>query len=286
MARLAGKLLSDTAGGMMLRVGLVLVLLLLSPLVWASERVVSLGGSVTEIIFALGEGERLVATDASSLYPEAATRLPQVGYYRNLSLEGILSQRPDLLIVSENAGPPETLSRISDMGVPTVAVSDDPGIDSLYERVSQIATALGVPEAGRQLQAEIQTSMAALSGVAPTGRRALVVLHRGGPLMSAGAGTSADALLRLSGLENVAAGTRGYRPLTEEALPALAPDLIITTTTSADSAGGMDAFGERPGVAATPAGKAGRVVAIDDLLLLGMGPRVAEAVRQLRAAAD
>lgn len=285
MARLTGKLLSDTAGGMMLRVGLVLCLLLLSPLVWAGERVVSLGGSVTEIIFALGEGDRLVATDASSLYPEAAARLPQVGYYRNLSLEGILSQRPDLLIASENAGPPEIISRIRDMGVATVAVSDDPGIGSLYERVNQIATALGVPEAGQQLQNEIQTSMAALSGVAPTGRRALVVLHRGGPLMSAGAGTSADALLRLSGLENVAAGTRGYRPLSEEALPALGPDLIITTTTSADSAGGMDAFEERHGVAATPAGKAGRVVAINDLLLLGMGPRVAEAVRQLRAAA-
>lgn len=284
MARLAGKLLSDTTGGMMLRVAVILAALLLSPLAVAGERVITLGGTVTEIVYALGEGHRLVADDASSIYPEEATRLPRVGYYRALSLEGILSQQPDLLIASENAGPPEVLERLQAMGVATVVVSDEPGIDSLFQRVREVADALGVSANGEALQARIRASLDAVNVNQPEHRRAVVVLHRGGPLMSAGADTSADALLRLSGMENIADDTRGYKPLSAEALAALAPDLIFTTTASAESVGGLEAFAARPGVAATPAAKAGRVVAVDDLLLLGMGPRVAEAVALLRGA--
>lgn len=286
MARLAGKLLSDSTGGMMLRVAVLLAVLLLSPLAVAAERVVSLGGTVTEIVYALGEGDRLVADDASSLYPEEATRLPRVGYYRSLSLEGILSQRPDLLIASENAGPPEVLERLRAMGVATVAVSDKPGIESLFERVRDVAQALGVPAEGEALQGRIRASLNALAGVEPEHRRAMVVLHRGGPLLLAGAGTSADALLKLSGMDNVADDTSGYKPLSAEALAGMAPEVIFTTTMSAESAGGLAAFASHPGVAATPAAKAGRVVAIDDLLLLGMGPRVADAVALLRGASD
>lgn len=284
MARLAGKLLSDSTGGMMLRVLVVLLVVLASPLAAAAQRVVSLGGSVTEIVYALGEGDRIVADDASSLYPPQATRVPRVGYYRNLSLEGILSRQPDLLIASENAGPPAVLQRLQAMGVPLVAVPDRPGIDSLFERVREIAAALGVPAEGDALAARIRASLQDVAAVPAQPRRALIVLHRGGPLMSAGAGTSAHALLELSGLQNVAADSRGYKPLSAEAMVALAPDMIITTTTSADSAGGLVAFTTQAGVASTPAAKAGRVVEIDDLLLLGMGPRVAEAVRLLRAA--
>lgn len=282
MARFTRKLLSDSTGGMMFRVSVVLAILLLSPLAVAGERVVSLGGSVTEIIYALGEGERLVADDASSLYPKEATELPSVGYYRNLSLEGILSQQPDLLIASENAGPPEVLERLQAMGVKTVTVPDQPGIESLFKRVQAVAEALGVQAEGESLQTRIRASLDAVAGVEPEYRRAMVILHRGGPLLSAGADTSADALLQLAGLQNVADAMKGYKPLSSEALAALAPDVIFTTEASAESAGGLAEFSAHPGIAATPAAKAGRIVAIDDLLLLGMGPRVAEAVALLR----
>lgn len=286
MARFIGKLLSDSTGGMMLRVLLVVLMLLFSPLASAQSRVVTLGGSVTEIVYALDQEQRLVANDASSLYPEDATRLPRVGYYRNLSLEGILSQQPDLLLASENAGPPEVMERLRSMGVRIVTVSDRPGIESLYERIAGVAKALGVSSAGDTLRSRIADSLNQADAIPSRPRRTLVVLHRGGPLMSAGDGTSADALLHLSGLANAAAGVKGYRPLSDEAMVSLAPDMIITTTLSAESAGGLQAFAARAGVAATPAAQEGRVIAVDDLLLLGMGPRVAEAVRLLREASN
>ena len=286
MASLAGKLLSDSTGGMILRVGVVLATLLVSTLAIAGGRVVSVGGSVTEIVYALGGGDRLVAADASSLYPPEAKRLPQVGYYRSLSVEGILSVQPELLIASENSGPPAVLERLQDMGVRTVSVPDSPGVESLMARVESVAQALGVPDAGAALQARIRASLDEAASVPTHPRRALVVLHRGGPLMSAGSDTSVHALLELAGLENAAAGVQGYRSLSPESIVALAPDMVITTTLSAESAGGLAAFAAKPGVDATPAAHAGRVVAIDDLLLLGMGPRVAEALRLLRTASN
>jgi len=285
MARVTGKLLPNSTGGMMLRVALLLAVLLASPLAWGSQRVVSVGGTVTEIVYALGEGHRLVADDASSVYPPEATQLPRVGYYRDLSLEGILSKQPDLLLASENAGPPEVIERLRAMGVNAVSVSDRPGVDSLYERVDDVAAALGAAQAGEDLKRRIRASLEAVGPFAAPGSTALVVVHRGGPLQAAGAGTSADALLKLAGYTNAAAASNGYKPVSEEALAALAPDVIVTTTTSVESSGGLAAFRERPGVAMTPAGQAGQVVAIDDLLLLGMGPRVAQAVTLLREAA-
>lgn len=285
MARIAGKLLSNTTGGMMLRVAVLLTALLATSLAVAADRVVSLGGSVTEIVYALGAGDRLVADDASSMYPEAATRLPRVGYYRNVSLEGILSQEPDLVLASDSAGPPHVLERVRSMGVPMVMVPDEPGVDSLYARVRTIADALGVSQAGAALQEHIRKSLETAQSGETTSKRALVVVHRGGPLMAAGSGTSVDALLQLAGLRNVMSSTSGYKPLSEEALLALEPDIIFTTTASVESAGGIEVFRNRPGVAATPAAKQGRVRAVDDLLLLGMGPRVGEAVVQLREAA-
>lgn len=287
MARIIGKLLSDTTGGMMLRVVVILSILLLSPMAVAADRVISLGGTVTEIIFALEQEDRLVANDASSIYPEEAKELPRVGYYRDLSLEGILALQPDLIIASENAGPPEVLERIRSMGVETVTVSDEPGVDSLYKRLEQVAAALNVEHAGAKLGEQIRASLDALSTGAPSTRSALVILHRGGPLLAAGSGTSADALLKLSGLDNVTDDTmQGYKPMSSEALAALAPEIIFTSTASAEAAGGLAAFAAHPGIATTPAAQSNRVFAIDDLLLLGMGPRVAEAVALLRKAAN
>src|SRR5690606_30267932 len=89
-----------------------------------AQRVVTLGGTVTEIVYALDQGDRLVGDDQSSLYPEAATKLPRVGYYRAVPVEGVLALRPDLVLASEQAGPPEALARLKEVGIPVEIISD------------------------------------------------------------------------------------------------------------------------------------------------------------------
>lgn len=251
------------------------------------QRLVTLGGSVTEIVYALGMGHHVIADDASSVYPEAARQLPKVGYYRTVPLEGVLSVEPDLVLASEHAGPPAVFDRLQSLNVRIARVSDQPSLDSLYQRIRQIADLLGVPDRGEALVASIKASLAtSYSTSRNPPLSAVVLVSRTGGYQAAGSSTAANAVLQLAGLHNVMAAQSGYKPLSVEALASLAPDMIILTSASADALGGIDVFQQQPAVQLTPAGQHGRVVVLDDLLILGLGPRVSQAVHLLRQRAD
>lgn len=245
-------------------------------------RVVTLGGTVTEIVYQLGQGDKLVGDDLSSLYPEAATKLPRVGYYRSVPVEGVLSLKPDLVLASEQAGPPDALKRLADVGVRVVTVSDAPSVDSLKSRIRGIADALGVAPAGERMVEDVTRELARAEAVPATRARALLLINRTGSPQGAGRDTAANEVMHLAGLVNVLQDQHGYKPLSAEAMGALAPDLIIVTQASLDAGGGMDALLRMPGIASTQAAAKRRVVVMDDLLILGMGPRLPLALTQLK----
>ncbi|WP_459616573.1 heme/hemin ABC transporter substrate-binding protein [Bordetella sp. 2513F-2] len=251
----------------------------------AQSRVVTLGGSVTEIVYALDEGSRLVGDDLSSLYPEAATRLPRVGYYRAVPVEGVLALRPDLVLASEQAGPPETLRKLGKAGVRVETVSDQPSVQSLQTRIAQVARALGAEAAGRALSDTVMRDLDAARALPASNARAMLLMNRTGTLQGAGAGTAAGLVLELAGLRNVLDGQQGYKPVSAEALAGLAPEVIVITRTSLEASGGMDALRAMPGLAATPAGAHDCIVVMDDLLALGTGPRLPQAIRTLKETA-
>jgi len=246
------------------------------------SRVVTLGGSVTEIVYGLGQGDRLVGDDQSSLYPEAATKLPRVGYYRAVPVEGVLSLKPDLVLASEQAGPPEALKRLAGVGVRVVTVSDAPSVDSLKSRIRAIADALGVAAAGERMVDDVTQELARAEAIPATRARALLLINRTGAPQGAGRDTAANEVMHLAGLDNVLHDQQGYKPLSAEALGALAPDLIVVTQASLDAGGGMEKFLSLPGIASTQAAAKRRVVVMDDLLILGMGPRLPLALTQLK----
>lgn len=248
----------------------------------AAARVVSLGGVLTEIVFALDAADRLVGVDDSSTYPTAAAQLPRVGYYRSFSLEGIASLRPDLVLASDQAGPPHAIERLRSLGLRVVVLPSAPTLQALEERIAGVAAALGRDAQGRQLVGRIRAQIAqAAEGAAQ--KRVLLVSSHAGRLQGAGRETAADAVIGLAGAKNVLADERGYQALSPESAVALRPDFIVTTTMSVRATGGLDAFLALPGIAVTPAARAKRVVVMDDLLLLGFGPRLPEALRQLQA---
>lgn len=255
----------------------------------APQRVVSLGGSVTEIIYALGMGHVLVGDDLSSVYPRAATQLPRVGYYRALSLEGLISLQPDLILASENAGPPAVLERVRSVGVPVIQVSDGPDMESLYRRIQQISRTLNVSDRGNQMVQQLRNDIQAVQNMMAHSRApdstpgAVVLMKRSNQFQVAGGNTTAAAVLELSGLSNMVSHQTGYRSLSTEGLLALNPDIIVVTAASVQAAGGLDAFRNSPGVAPTRAAQSNHIVVMDDLLILGMGPRTPQAVRKLYA---
>ncbi|WP_027468739.1 heme/hemin ABC transporter substrate-binding protein [Deefgea rivuli] len=246
----------------------------------AEMRVVSLGGPLTEIVYALNAGDRLVAVDQSSVYPAAANQLPKVGYYRQFSVEGVLSAKPDLILASDQAGPPEALEQLRRMGRRVIVLPSAPTVAALEQRIHGVAAALGLRDDGRKMVASVQQQVAALTQK-PNQTRALMLMSRTGEAEGGGKNTSADAMMSLAGMSNVLAKQQGYKPLSQESLAALRPDVIITTTRSLESMGGMDKLLASPGLSQSPAAKQKRVLVMDDLLLLGFGPRLPEAMKQL-----
>lgn len=249
------------------------------------QRVVAVGGAVTEIVYALGAEHLLVGTDTTGYWPPPAARLPKVGYQRTLSAEGILSLRPDLLIVTEQAGPPAVLQQVEAANVALLALADGRSLKDVEETVRVLAAALERREAGAQLRQNLAQQRAELArrvARQPEAVRVLFLMnHGGGPPLVAGRDTAADSIIALSGGENVVQAWRGYKPLTPEAAVALAPEILLTTDQSLKQSGGEQALLRLPGLGLTPAARAGRVIAMDALLLLGFGPRTAQAAMEL-----
>ena len=254
---------------------------------WAAERVLSIGGSITEIVFALGEEDRLIGRDTTSQFPPEVEDLPDVGYMRALSPEGVLSVAPDLVIAEEGAGPPETIEVLEAANIKFVTIPDGYDPAAVQEKIRAVAAALGVREKGAALERDVTLELAAaLDGLSDVGeRRVLFVLSmQGGRILASGTNTAADGIIALAGGENAIEAFEGYKPLTDEAVIAARPDVILMMDRDGDHAADNADLFDHPGLATTPAAANDAVVRIDGLLLLGFGPRTPEAVRRLGAA--
>ncbi len=249
-----------------------------------ASRIVVANGDLAEVVFALGLGDLVVATDVSATYPPEAAARPKIGYQRTLSAEGILSQQPTLVLADTNAGPPEVLAQVHDAGVPVVVTEVDTSMDGPAAKIRAVAAALGVPQRGEALATEVEAQIAAAraTGAAVTDRPRTIMLYlRGaGTQIIMGQGTGFDSLVQAAGAVDAAGDVRGTAPITPEALVAANPDVIVVTTTGLESVGGIDGLLQIPGIAQTPAGAARRILDYDDQLLLGFGPRTGEMLTQ------
>lgn len=262
----------------------------------APARVVGLGGSVTEIAFAIGAGGMLIGRDSSSTYPADALALPDVGYMRQLSPEGVLAAAPDLILAEEGAGPPQAVDVLKSAKVRYVELADPHDAAGITARITAAGKALGheadaagVARATEADLAAVASAVAAAPGPAP---RVLFVLSaQGGRIMAGGTGTSADTMIRLAGGENAAAGLTGWKAMTDEAILTAAPDVVVMIQRgdpAADAAAGVASVAAaraevlgHPAIAATPAGRNGAFVMMDGLYLIGLGPRAGKAAMEL-----
>lgn len=251
----------------------------------ATPRVVSIGGAVTEIVYRIGGERYLIATDTTSTYPAAALTLPKVGYQRALAAEGILALNPTMMLAAPEAGPPPALAQLETAGVKIVRATGDFTFDSLVNNVGVVAKALGLAPAGRalddKLRAEWKATRAAIRTTGTPPRVLFVFSHAANNVQVSGEGTAAAAMIALAGGVNAMTGFKGYRPLSAEGVIAAAPDVILCTREGIEALGGVDTLLSRPGIALTPAGKAKKVLYPDALYLLGFGPRLPQAVRDL-----
>ena len=246
------------------------------------ERLISLSGSLTEIVYLLNAQDQLVASDTTSLFPEAATRTPKVGYMRQLSAEGVLSLKPDVVIGTQEAGPAVVLDQIRQAGVRVALSPVQHDWSEVQTKVQLVGRETGLEADAKALMDRLNVEWASVQAtVAQTKRkpRALFILSHGGSPQVAGRGTGADALIRYAGGINAVSEFQGYRALTAEAMASAAPDVIINTTQGIEALGGEAAFWKRPELALTPAFARKALVSIEANFLLGFGPRFPSAVK-------
>ncbi|MCP4817555.1 MAG: ABC transporter substrate-binding protein [Shimia sp.] len=249
----------------------------------APSRIVSVGGELTEVVFALGEEHRLVARDTTSNFPASALELPDVGYVRRLSAEGVLSVNPDLILAVEGAGPPETMDLLKEAAIDVIEIENGFTRASVNEKIRAVAAVLGVPEKGDVLAARVDAEIAtALASVDPANLpRVLFVLSAaGGRVTVGGRETSVDAIISMAGGQN-AAGFDGWKQITEEAIITSGADVILMMDRSGDHALSNADVLAHPALGQTPAGQNGAVVRLDGMLLTGFSVRTGEAIAAL-----
>ncbi|WP_145534360.1 heme/hemin ABC transporter substrate-binding protein [Yersinia thracica] len=249
---------------------------------FAAERIVTIGGDVTEIAYALGAGGEIVARDSTSLQPQAVQKLPDVGYMRMLNAEGILAMKPTMLLVSELAQPSLALKQVAESGVNVVTIPGQITPESVAAKISAVATALHQPEQGQKLIKDYQQRLAAVNNTPLPVKVLFVMSHGGLTPMAAGQNTAADAMIRAAGGNNAMQGFSRYRPLSQEGVIASAPDLLLVTSDGVRALGGNENIWKLPGIALTPAGKNKRLLVVDDMALLGFGLETPQVLAKLR----
>ena len=251
--------------------------------VYDTSRIVTLGGPLTEITYALGMGESVVGTDRSSLYPEDVNTLPRLDVYRQTSPEGVLSLTPTLVVALEGTGPAGVVEQIRSAGVPVVTFPEATSLDEAVERIERLGEIYGAELAADSVVAQLRTEVAAAEPLQPAeAPTALFIYARGAAVvLVSGTGNDIDAALRLAGAENAVTAFEGFRPLTAEAVAGAAPDVIVLPERGLQSLGGIDGLLNQPGLRQTPAGENRRVIGVDDGLLLGFGPRVGQGIQDL-----
>lgn len=253
------------------------------------QRWVSAGGALTEWVSALGGESKLVGVDTTSQHPESLKALPSIGYQRQLSAEGILSLRPQILVGTEEMGPPPVLSQIRTAGVQVELFSAQPDLPALQTNLEHLGKLLGAEDQASQAwqvyqqqldQQTVRISETQLKQKAPG--VLLLIGNSGGKPLIAGKDTAADWLLQRAGGHNLATHT-GYKPFSNESLASLNPEVLVFADRALTGDAARAAlFKENPILSSTRAAKNGRVMELDPTLLVGgLGPRLPEALKKL-----
>jgi iron complex transport system substrate-binding protein len=254
----------------------------------SGDRVVCVSKQINEFLYAIHAESVLVARDLTSIYPPAITKLPSVGYHRALSAEGIISMKPTMLLTDGNVGPDAVLEQVRKVGIPVVVMQPGSTVDSaellmtrLGERFHREAAADSVVATWKR---EMAQALADSTKWAGDRRPRVLVMHFGQLIngyLAVNKGSAADAIVHWAGGENAIDSVGGMTRLTPELIAKAAPDVIIATDVGFDRYGSAAKFAALPGVALTPAGKAGHIYRVDETEVMYFGPRTPATIRKL-----
>lgn len=250
------------------------------------ERLVSLSGSVTELLYELEQGDKIVGVDVTSTYPaDKVTELPKLGHVRQLNVEALLSLQPDLVLAERTDEASAALQQLEAAGVEVLWLDGSFTLDKPLAQAEQISEKLGLNEELESLRKTYEADKARLlqarQAMEETPKVLFIYARGKGSLMVAGKNTAASAMIELAGGQNAVQSFEGFRALSAEGLMEAQPEVLLLFDSGLQSLGGVEGLLQIPGLAQTPAGQQGHIIGMDGLYLLGFTPRAARAAADL-----
>lgn len=246
-------------------------------------RVIALANGSAEIISAMGYRNILIGRDIASSDPDLES-VEIVTSGHQIIPEKILSLSPDLVLIDDSSGPQSALNLLIGAGIKIVEISQAWTLSDMDKKVSEVASAIGTAEAGRELRKALLTVGNLGTPIATSTKIAFLYLRGTSSIyLIGGEGSGADSLISAIGATDIGAQTLSspFNPMTSEALARLNPDVFLVMSKGLESVGGVEGLLALPGIKQSSAGKNRAIISVDDSLLLSFGPRTPSLITQL-----
>ncbi len=255
-----------------------------------TDRIVCVSKQLTELLFALGAGDKIVAVDLSSTYPEAAKKLPTVGYHRMLSAEGIIAMKPAVVFYNggqdASIGPATVLPQLQKVGIALKEWRGTETLEDIKTLIHELGVYLHAETKADSLCNKLDADLQRVAEKRKTYRDTptVMIIHFGRasniyfPFGRKGAGNS---MIEWAGGVNAVDTSSKFRTLSPEILVKCQPQVILATEFGFDRLGDVGKFKELPGIALTPAAKDNRIYRVEEHDLLYFGPRTGENILRL-----
>ena len=251
-----------------------------------SQRIVVAGGSVAEILYFIDADKKIVATDVTSTFPKEAQNHPSIGYVRNLSAEGILSMNPSLILGEDDMGPPKVITQLIDVEVDIRTIPEEKSVDGILDKIYCIASILDMKsEAEEEINKTLMPDIIALENMyiknSKRLKRVMFILSmQANRIIVAGAGTTGDGYIKLTGSKNIFGNLEGWKSVSQEAIVKEDPDYIIMSQSNLHNTETIKNVKENPIFKNIKAGKEGNFIFDDAMAMLGFGPRTIRSALQ------
>lgn len=245
-------------------------------------RIVSVNGTLSEIISGLGLESQLVGVDITSTYPASLEKIPKIGHNRSISAEGIIALNPDVIIyTNQSMVTPIVIKQLTSSGKKVIEFKHEYSKEGALQLIREVGVYFNARPQAEKMVKSLEADLAKISKPASP-KKLLFIYARGtGTLMVSGTGTSLDKLFTLTGNKNAVEGFTEFKPLTAESLIASNPDVLVLFSSGLESVEGIDGLLKIPGIASTNAGRNRKIVSMDGQLLTGFGPRLGKAAMEL-----
>lgn len=248
------------------------------------ERIITAGSAITETVCALGDCDKIVGSDRTSLYPAQIQKLPSIGYRSAINAEGILSLKPTMIIAEKDYVDQAVLRQLSNASVKLIIIDRELNVEETRRMIASIGNALNRKDEAAKLLSNLDSDLKEAQQLLTNklgSPKVLCIYNRGTSTVSVAGSETFAEILKYSGAENAFADIDGYKPLNTEALVKANPDYLLMVSSGFESLGGLNGVLKIQGVSLTTAGKKKQVIHMESLKLTNFGPRIGEAVKEL-----